>query len=325
MSTVATIKSFITTVYKQQKDAAKFLHTANGANFFIVATLQLKGQPVNNLYKDIPVSIPASLKLLALSALAAQIKNGYAYVPFNLLPSNVSSQISFVFNGKTYAYNAATMQASAVIFTPDGYAKIKAAQLLSQQQLNQITASATRIKNNIEKLKVLYNKMPASLAKNILLSVSTNSEKAIDNYITALQNDEAFIVSVTKKQTSVSGVGFIPLVVWGIVAVVGIIGAAVVINKAIDKSAEIKKLADIDAATQNMLNYIVKVMENPNLTAAQKQQAIDAAGEQIKSNGELKTQIQEDSNKGFLSKIENILLLAIGGLIVYKIIPQRNG
>lgn len=323
MSVITDIKNFLTQVYAPVKrDVAKFIQSVNGVDFVAVASIQLKGKSnTPSYYTDVPLVLPTGLKQLALSALlqAAQQKKGATGVPIDFLPASIQNNIAFIINGKTVKYYSSQMSAVAAVFTVSEFAQVRAKQIALQQQYNEIAKYATNILNNMEKMKAALPAVKSSLVRKIFQDIITSTSSNMKNYLQGVKNNTGIVLQITIKESKVKGIGIIPLVVWAIVAVVGVTG--VVVYHALDKKAEVDKLKNLSDSSNILLQQLQASLSNPNLTPEQKTIISNAINKTLDNNSQLQKDVEANSNKpGLLDKVENILLLGLGIYAVSKFV-----
>lgn len=363
----SSIKKNLESIYAPLKrEVNEFKHTVGGVDYIVVASVVTtvsnfnwwpskdaflnKAQPSGTLaggikpndLKDVPVHFWGNTLSEMIGYLKPDLsKNGTAYVRFNKLPMNfpkvnTSGYVMLNLREKgalrVVPYITDYMDLSVMIMTVPGFVKHKAYIAEMQSVVSNICKNLTVVKNRLAKARVALSRMSANnYIRKTLEGYVNNLESVIDNYLASLGKQEGVIVIKKSSQVQVGGIGVIPLIVWGIVAVAGIIGA----YKILDNLSARKKEEALSQQLVERSNFIdEKYIENvtdPNRTPEQKAQIEKYLLDQKDVVNAQSDKLQEnaiDNKPGILDTVNSLgktaMLLGLGYLVIKALNKQKN-
>lgn len=300
-----------------------YLPATTGAYYF-------KMRPIN-IY--CPVGIETFLKNLT----------GGRYLSFGSMLSMLTANIISLYNEQV-ALKTTRLAAAVVIYTPQGYRSVNVDMSptyfdykLSVFNSSDIEKVKTQIdtynaafKDYLLSLEKLYNKCQVLLA-DPMVQKSPSSTKYVKAAlavasvdINGLQSDPDSLVKVCKECQKNARIGN-PLVL-PLIYVVGAIALAFIVKGIIGQYQERLKYVqtrkmEIDRVREDQ-NSKERIMKDPTLTEAQKQQLLQGLDTDIKdAQGNMDK--QDTKGPGFFDRIENLALL-VGGFMIMNNVTKSN-
>lgn len=189
-------------------------------------------------------------------------------------------------------------------------------------------AALDNFHREVQLLKYKYNSLANFLTELSKKKLNTTQQQIFNEGILMLNNMEKQLRQIKGVEINfanngtVAGVGIIPiLIIIAIALVAAVTGWTIVtINAEIEKTKKLNASYDLQkwVAEQNL-----KIQKDNTLTPAQKADLINQNAGITKSAQDAAAAVTT-ATPGIFDKVENILMLGIVGVIVFKFLPSRN-
>ncbi len=368
MANFESIKNQLAKIYAPiNRNVAEFKHTYKGVEYVVVATANTtvsnvyywpsfasfskKDKPVGtlaggispNLLKDVPVGFWGDAFVQIMEYIKPELdKTGGVGINFKKLPQYFPKTVSgtgyvilsLIENGqkRVVPHDPTYMDMTLMIMTVAGFNKYKAYIAQMQAILNKTFKALTNIKNRAEKLKKFVETNPNNPQNSSLRVLAMSLDATVNGYMNQLQKEDGFIIIAKKKTVTVSGIGVIPLVVWGIIALAGLCCVGMLTigwykDRKDAREKEQQKFMQLDADTRRIDDLWIENELDPNRTPEEKEAIRKRLQESDKTIDELKKTVIEngiDNQPGMLDKVQNIALILGASYVAAQFIGKRN-
>ncbi|MES2773380.1 MAG: hypothetical protein V4722_04310 [Bacteroidota bacterium] len=122
------------------------------------------------------------------------------------------------------------------------------------------------------------------------------------------------------ETVTVSGIGVVPVIVWAVVWIVGILGSVYLIATAIEKVKKHQAILDAQAKNVEQILQAGMLYKAGKIDKATMDKAQGAALQNLKTNNTNLTTLTNADSKSTLDKLTTIAAITAGGFILYKIL-----